>query len=223
MRLLLAEDDRDLSSAITRLLEYNKYEVHQVFDGKEALDYIETCRYDVIILDVMMPKVSGFEVVKTMRKNNINTPVLMLTALSELDDKVNGLDSGADDYLTKPFQVKELLARIRALSRRSENICDSYSLGNLRLNPQTFELSYNDEAVRLTNKEYRLMELFIRNKNSLLSTEQIMENVWEFDSDSDINVVWVFISMLRKKLIKINSNYIIKAVRGVGYRLEEKR
>lgn len=222
MRILFAEDDRELSDAIKRVLEYNKLEVHQVYDGLDALDYLEACKYDVIILDVMMPKMSGIEVAKRMRKNNNHTPVLLLTALSEIDDKVNGLDSGADDYLTKPFAVKELLARIRALGRRSEALCEAYSIGNLILDPLTFELRTHDRSVRLTNKEYKLMELFIRNRNCLLSTEKIMESVWEFETEAEINVVWVFISMLRKKLDKINADYCIKAVRGVGYRLEEK-
>lgn len=222
MRILFAEDDKELSDAVKRVLEYNKLEVHQVYDGQDALEYLEVCKYDVVILDVMMPKKSGIEVVKQMRNNKNHTPVLLLTALSEIDDRVNGLDSGADDYLTKPFAVKELLARIRALGRRSELLCEAYNIGNLILDPSTFELKTNNGSVRLTNKEYRLMELFIRNRNSLLSTERIMESVWEFETDAEINVVWVFISMLRKKLDKINANYCIKAVRGVGYRLEEK-
>lgn len=221
MRILFAEDDRDLSNAIKRVLEINKYEVHQVYDGQEALDYVEVCKYDVIILDVMMPKKNGIEVVKALRQMDNHTPVLLLTALSEIDDKVNGLDSGADDYLTKPFQVKELIARIRALSRRSELVYDSYSIGNLTLNPSLFLLSTDEKSVRLTNKEYKLMELFIRNRNALLSTEKIMESVWEFDTEAEINVVWVYISILRKKLEEIKANCRIKAVRGVGYKLEE--
>lgn len=220
MRLLLVEDDRELSSAIKRVLEINKYEVDVAYNGLEALEYIQYGDYDSIILDVMMPKLDGIGVVKRMREAGNNTPVLMLTAKAEVDDRVLGLDSGADDYLTKPFAVKELLARIRAISRRKGEVLESYKIGNVTLDSETFEIVANSR-VRLTTKEYRLMEYLIRNKNVILSTERILDSVWEYDTDVELNVVWVFISSLRKKLEKIGANLTIKSLRGVGYRLEE--
>lgn len=221
MRILLVEDERDLSKVIKKVLEYNKYEVDQAFDGIEALEYIEYNPYDCMILDVMMPRLDGIETIKRIRASGNNVPIIMLSAKAEIDDRVLGLDSGADDYLTKPFSTKELLARIRSITRRKGEILESYKIGNIILNPETFELSAK-EKVRLTSKEYRLMEYFIRNKNILLSTEKILENVWEYDTDVELNVVWVFISTLRKKLEMIDANMSIKSVRGVGYMLEEK-
>ena len=169
----------------------------------------------------MMPKLDGISLVKQLRAQGNNLPVLILTAKSEVDDKVEGLDAGADDYLTKPFVIKELLARVRALTRRTSEIAQSFVIGNTTLDHQTFELFTDKERVRLTSKEYKLMEHLIRNKNMLLSTEKLMESIWGYDSDAEINVVWVFISALRKKLEAIGSNHSIKAVRGVGYKLEE--
>lgn len=220
MKLLLVEDEKELSKAIKKVLEINKYEVDTAYNGLEALELIEYGIYDAIILDIMMPKADGLTVVKKMRKAENNTPVLMLTAKAETDDKVLGLDAGADDYLTKPFAMKELLARIRAITRRKGEVVDSYKIGNTLLDSETFELCASSR-VRLTTKEYRLMEYLIRNKNSLLSTEKILDNVWEYDTDVELNVVWVFISSLRKKLEKIHSEYTIKSVRGVGYQLEK--
>jgi len=223
MRLLLAEDERDLSNTIKKVLELSKFDVDQAFDGEEALDYAEFTEYDGIILDVMMPKMDGYTVVKKLREKGNNTPVLILTAKAEIDDKVFGLDSGADDYLTKPFVVKELLARIRALTRRKADIATNYSIGNTSLNPNTFELSTDKGVARLTSKEYKLLEYLMRNQGAVLSTEKIMDSVWEYDTEAEINVVWVFISSLRKKLESIDSNCTIKAMRGVGYRLEIKK
>lgn len=220
MKLLLVEDEKELSKAIKKVLEINKYEVEVAYNGLEALELIEYGIYDAIILDVMMPKVDGITVVKKMRKDNNNTPVLMLTAKAEIDDRVLGLDAGADDYLTKPFAMKELLARIRSVTRRKGEVIDSYKLGNMILDSETFELCAEDNRVRLTTKEYRLMEYLIRNKNVLLSTEKILDNVWEYDTDVELNVVWVFISSLRKKMEKIGADYTIKSIRGVGYQLE---
>ncbi len=222
MKLLLAEDERDLSDTIKKVLEMNKFDVDQAFDGQEALEYAEYSEYDGIILDVMMPKLDGFSVVKKLREKGNNTPVLILTAKAEIDDKVFGLDAGADDYLTKPFVIKELLARVRALTRRKADIATNYVIGNTTLNPNTFELSSASGSVRLTGKEYKLMEHLMRNQGVVLSTEKIMESVWEFDTEAEINVVWVFISALRKKLESIGSNCNIKAMRGIGYRLEVK-
>ncbi len=222
MKILLAEDERELSSTLQRILRYNKYDVDAVYDGEEALTFLNFNTYDGVILDVMMPKKDGFTVVKTLREKGNNVPVLILTARSEIDDKVLGLDSGADDYLTKPFVIKEFLARVRALVRRKGEVFDTYTIGNTCLNHNTFELSGGTGKVRLTNKEYKLMEYLIRNKDVLLSTEKIMENVWEMDSDAEINVVWVYISALRKKMEAVGSDYSVKAVRGVGYQLEKK-
>ena len=220
MRILLAEDDKELSNAVSRVLKVSNFDVDQAYDGQEALDYIDYMKYDVIIMDIMMPKMDGITCVKRIREKKCHTPIIMLTAMSETDDKVNGLDAGADDYLTKPFVVKELLARIRALLRRDSNIVDNYSIGNVILDSQTFEIRNGDKSQRLTAKEYKLMELLIRNKNQIISTERIMDDIWDLESDAEINVVWVFISSLRKKLEQIESDHIIKAVRGLGYRLE---
>ena len=222
MRLLLAEDERDLSAAVVKVLKYNKFDVDAVYDGEEALLYATAYPYDGIILDVMMPKKDGFAVVKALREKGNQVPVLMLTALTETEDKVKGLDSGADDYLTKPFVLPEFLARVRALVRRKGDYTEVHKIGNFTLNSDTFELCSGENNVRLTNKEYRLLEYLIRKKDVLLSTEKIMENVWDFDSAAEINVVWVYISAVRKKLEEVGADYTIKAVRGVGYRLEKK-
>lgn len=220
MKILLAEDDKELSNAVTRVLKVSNYDVDQAYDGQEALDYIDYMKYDVIIMDIMMPKMDGITCVKRIREKKCHTPIIMLTAMAETDDKVNGLDAGADDYLTKPFVVKELLARIRALLRRDSTIVDNYSIGNVVLDSQTFEIKNGNKSQRLTAKEYKLMELLIRNKNQIISTERIMDDIWDLDSDAEINVVWVFISSLRKKLEQIDADHMIKAVRGLGYRLE---
>ena len=221
MRLLLAEDEKDLSGSIRRILVHYKYDVDCAYDGEEALTYLSTYTYDGVILDVMMPKKDGFSVVKELRQKGNNVPVLMLTARSEIDDKVLGLDMGADDYLTKPFVVKEFLARVKALVRRKGEYAEGLTLGNMTLNEATYELSAATK-VRLTNKEYRLMEYLIRNKDALLSTEKIMENVWDYDTEAEINVVWVYLSSLRKKMEQIGADHTVKAVRGLGYRLEKK-
>lgn len=219
MRILLVEDDKDLSSAIKRILLHNNYDVDVAYDGVEALEFISFQEYQAIIMDLMIPKIDGITAIKKIRSSGNNTPILILTAKTEIDDKVIGLDAGADDYLTKPFQIKELLARIRAISRRSGTEIKPLEFANCVLNPNTFELIAN-ESVRLTNKEYKLMELLIINNNMILSTQRILDTLWEFDADVEINVVWVFISMLRKKLEQIGANCYIKAIRGLGYQLE---
>lgn len=218
MRILLAEDERDLANAVKRVLEYSKYDVDIAYDGVQAMDRFYENEYDLLILDVMMPRMDGFEVVKKIRSSGSSVPVLMLTARAEVDDKVLGLDSGADDYLTKPFQIKELLARIRALTRRKGEVVESYKFGNVTLDHETFELKANG-SVRLTNTEFKMMATLIRHKNSLMSTERLMEEVWDYDSEAEINVVWAYISALRKKLSQIGADISIKAVRGVGYQL----
>ena len=222
MKLLLVEDERDLSRAIKEILVYSKYEVDTAFDGLEALDYVAQYSYDLIIMDVMMPKMNGIESLKRIRAQNIDTPIIMLTAKSELDDKVEGLDSGADDYLTKPFQVKELLARICALTRRKAEIVNVTSLGNVTFNSDNSTMSNGDKVVNLTRKEFALMEYFLRNKNKYITSEKIFDDVWSSDTDAYITVVWVFISTLRRKLASIDANIVIDAKRGNGYTLKEK-
>lgn len=222
MNLLFAEDERDLSDAVKRILEINGYSVDAVYDGAEALKHAQSEKYDGIILDVMMPKIDGITVVKTLRSEGSTVPVLILTAKAETDDKVLGLDSGADDYLTKPFVVKELLARIRAMLRRNGENTVKLTFSNVTLDPDKYELKA-EKSVKLTSKEYKLMEYLIINHNAVLSTERIFEKVWDYDAEAALNVVWVFISSLRKKLETIRAKAVITATRGVGYRLEEKR
>lgn len=223
MRLLLAEDEKELSKALCAILKHNNYSVDAVFNGQDALDYGLCENYDGIILDIMMPKKNGLEVLKELREQGISTPVLILTAKAEVDDRILGLDLGADDYLTKPFSMGELLARIRAITRRkSEFSPNLLSSGNLSLNRETFELSVDSNSIRLGNKEFQMIEMLMVNPGRLISTEQFMERIWGYETEAEINVVWVYISYLRKKLSTLNANVEIKAVRGVGYTLEEK-
>lgn len=222
MRLLLAEDELALSRAITTILKKNNYEVDAVYDGEAALDWLASNNYDGVILDLMMPKLDGLSVLTKLRAGGNNIPVLILTAKSEVDDKVLGLDAGANDYLTKPFAAKELLARIRAMTRaQSAQNTSEMRLGNICLNRATFELSSPTDSFRLANKEFQMMELLLANPRHLISTERFMERIWGQDSDADIHVVWVYISYLRKKLAALNANIQIKATRNVGYTLEE--
>lgn len=222
MRLLLAEDEKDLSNALVAILKHNNYSVDAVYNGTDAVDYLESEIYDCAILDIMMPGLDGISVLKTIRKRGIPTPILILTAKSEVDDKVLGLDSGADDYLTKPFDTKELLARIRAITRRKFDSSDSLlTFGNLTLDRATYELYTDSGRFRLTNKEYQLMEMFMLNPKIILSLERIYEKIWGFDSEAEKNVVWVYLSFLRKKLIQIGSSAEIKVMRKSGYMLEE--
>ncbi|MCR5484477.1 MAG: response regulator transcription factor [Clostridiales bacterium] len=224
MKLLLAEDERELSRALVAILKHNNYSVDAVYNGEDALDYILNDAYDGVILDIMMPKMDGITVLKKVREQNNNVPVLMLTAKAEVDDRVTGLDSGADDYLTKPFATKELLARIRAMTRRKdETVLDCREFGNIRLDPTTYELSAPGGSVRLANKEYQMMEMLITNRNMLISSDKFMDRIWGYDSETESNVVWVYISYLRRKLASIGANVGIKAVRGVGYTIEEKK
>ncbi len=221
MRILLAEDERSLSKAIVALLEKNNYSVDAVYDGDEALSYIEAGNYDAVILDIMMPKRDGISALREMRAKGINIPVIILSARSEIDDKVLGLDSGANDYLTKPFSVKELLARLRAMTRRGNGQIDStLRVGNLSLDLATYELSTEFGSFKLANKEFQMMDMLMRNPTHLISTERFMEKIWGYDSDAEINVVWVYISYLRKKLLKLSADVKIKAHRNSGYSLE---
>ncbi|MHB8127956.1 MAG: response regulator transcription factor [Mobilitalea sp.] len=222
MRILLAEDEREMSNALVAILKHNNYSVDAVYDGADALDYGLTENYDVIILDIMMPKMSGIEVLKKLREKEIPTPILMLTAKTEIEDRIHGLDMGADDYLSKPFAMGELLARVRAMSRRkSEFTPNIIEVGNIKLNKENYELSSETSSLRLGNKEFQMLEMLMINPKRLISTEQFMERIWGYDAEAEINVVWVYISFLRKKLASLEANVKIKAVRGVGYTLEE--
>lgn len=222
MRLLFAEDEKSLSRAITAILKKNHYEVDAVYDGEEALAYLECGTYDGAILDIMMPKKDGLTVLKEIRRQGINTPVLMLTAKAEIDDRVLGLDSGANDYLTKPFAAPELLARIRAMTRtQMTQNTSSLSFGNLSLNQTSFELSSPSGSYQLTNKEFQLLELLMANPGQVISSDRLFEKIWGYESDADPSVIWVYISYLRKKLTALNASVRIRAIRNAGYRLVE--
>lgn len=223
MRLLLAEDEKALSNVLVTILKHNNYSVDAVYNGQEALDYLDTEMYDALILDIMMPKVDGLTVLKTIRANGNKIPVLLLTAKSEIDDKVLGLDLGADDYLTKPFVTQELLARIRAITRRQANLQDNLlTYGDIQLDRVSFDIIGPSGKMLLTAKEFQIMEMFLKNPTQIISAEKFIEKIWGFDSESEINVVWTYISYLRKKLKLLNSNVYIKAVRNLGYLLEYK-
>lgn len=223
MKLLFAEDERSLSRAITHILEKNCYSVDAVYDGQAALEYLENGDYDGVILDIMMPKVDGITVLRELRSKGNHVPVLMLTAKAEIDDKVLGLDLGANDYLTKPFDTKELLARIRAMTRSHGSVDACLSVGNITLNRTNFELSSPSGCFRLANKEYQMMELLMANARQLISSDRFLEKIWGLNSDVESSVVWVYISYLRKKLTALNANVAIKAVRNAGYLLEESK
>ena len=221
MRLLYAEDEKSLAKAVSTILIKSKYSVDVVYDGQSALDYLATENYDGVILDVMMPKLDGISVLKSMRAAGDNTPVLLLTAKSEIDDRVTGLDSGANDYLTKPFDMKELLARIRAMTRVPAVQADTkLNVGNVTLDCASYDLSGPGGSVKLANKEFQMLEMLMRSPKKLISTEFFMDRIWGYDSDAELNVVWVYISYLRKKLTGIDADIQIKAQRGLGYYLE---
>ena len=221
MRLLLAEDEKELSKALVTILKHNHYSVDAVYNGCDALDYLETELYDGVILDIMMPGMDGISVLKNIRAVGSSVPVLLLTAKSQVDDKVLGLDSGADDYLAKPFAVKELLARIRAMTRKRELAGDNVlRFHDISLNCSSFELSSGTMSFRLANKEYQMMEMLMSNPGRLISTERFLDKIWGYDSEAEINVVWVYISYLRKKLTALKSEVQIKASRNLGYLLE---
>ncbi|MCR5034125.1 MAG: response regulator transcription factor [Clostridia bacterium] len=221
MRILIAEDEISTAKALKVIMEKNKFSVDIVHNGDDAWSYVKTTPYEVVVLDIMMPGMSGLEVLSLMRENKINTPVLMLTAKSEIEDKVAGLEAGADDYLAKPFASTELIARVKALGRRSEVYSDSVrTLGNVSLDSNRYELKVGDESVSLTNKEYQLLELFMLHPGFVFSTEHLMEKIWGIDSDSDIDVVWTHIGFVRKKLKALNADVEIKTIRGAGYSLE---
>ncbi len=223
MKLLYAEDERPMSEAVVDILTFHKYSVDAVYDGEEALAYIKAEHYDGIILDVMMPKINGVDLLKKIRAMGIKTPVMLLTAKSEIEDKIAGLDAGADDYLAKPFAMGELLARVRAMLRRREEFTpDILTLGNVSLNTATYELETQDKKYALPKIEYQIMELLMLNKGQYLSTDDLMTKVWGYESDTEIGIVWVYISYLRKKLTAMNADIEIAAKRNIGYKLQPK-
>ncbi len=221
MRLLYAEDEKSLARAVSTILRKNNYSVDVVYDGQAALDYLATENYDGAILDVMMPKVDGFEVLRQMRARGDRTPVLLLTARGEIDDRVAGLDSGANDYLTKPFDMKELLARIRAMTRvLSVQPDKTISFGSVTLDCASYDLRGPGGSTKLAGKEFQMMEMLMRSHGKLISTEAFMDRIGGYDSEAELNIVWVYISTLRKKLKGIDADIEIKAQRGLGYYLE---
>lgn len=224
MRILLAEDEKDLCEALKVILKHSNYSVDTVHNGEDAEAYLMTGLYDAAILDIMMPEKDGFTVLKNIREKRIDTPVLILTAKSGINDRVKGLDMGADDYLTKPFATKELLARLRAIIRRkTDNADNTLRFGNTVLDPLTFEIRANDKKEQLSNREFQMLQMLMLNSGNIISVERFMEKIWGYDSDAQINVVWVYISYLRKKLTAIDADFRISVVRNIGYRLQENK
>ncbi len=221
MRILLCEDEKALSNALQKILKHYNYAVDAVYDGEEALSFLEVGNYDAVILDIMMPKMDGLTVLKKVRENGNFIPIILLTAKSQVDDKVTGLDVGANDYLTKPFETKELLARLRAMTRTgSESGCSILTMGDVHLNRKTFLLYTDKGSFKLANKEFQMMEMLMMNSGHIIPTERFMEKIWGYDSEAEINVVWVYISYLRKKLTLLETEVKIKATRNTGYSLE---
>ena len=223
MRILVAEDEMPLAKAIVKIFEKSNYSADTVYNGKDALEYLEMGDYDVAVLDIMMPKMDGLQVLRRIRGAKNNLPVIILTAKSEIDDKVEGLDAGANYYLTKPFDSRELLAAVRAITRGKEEADSRISYGNVTLDRATYQLITPHGEFRLANKEYQMMEMLIINPKQLISTEKFMEKIWGYDSESEISVVWVYISYLRKKLAMLSANVEIRSMRNAGYSLEEKQ
>ena len=221
MRVLIADDEREMTQALEAILKHEHYSVDIVYDGQAALDYGLAETYDCLVLDIMMPKLNGLQVLERLRENNISTPILLLTAKGQVEHRIEGRNCGADDYPPKPFDVGEFIPRVRALTRRN-GVFTSHILtvGNISLNRSTFELSRDEMAVRLGNKEFQMMELLMRQQGRFISTEQFMERIWGYESESEINVVWAYISYLRRKLSALGANVKITASRGRGYMLE---
>lgn len=220
MRLLLVEDKMRMAQALREILRLENYDVDHCENGSDGLCALETGTYDLAILDVMLPGKNGFEIAREARKQGVRTPILMLTAKSDLDDKVTGLDCGADDYLTKPFMTRELLARLRALSRRNINTPDgALTFGDITLRRDSSMLVCGDNSVRLSEKEFRILEYLIVNQGQILTREQLAVKIWGYDSESEYNNVEVYMSFTRKKLNFVKSKTEIKAVRGIGYEL----
>lgn len=224
MKILIAEDDASLRRALVSILQKNNYTVEAVDNGGDAFDYLCSGLYDAAILDIMMPVMDGVSVLVQARKESVATPVLLLTAKYEIDDKITGLDAGANDYLTKPFDMRELLARLRVLTRKSDVQQNNViSFGNTSLNTQSFELSAPGGSYKLANKEYQTMLLFMRNPRVVISSSRVLENIWDPDSRAEDNTVWTYISYLRRKLEAIGSDVQIRTMRGAGYILEVRR
>ena len=222
MKILLAEDEVDLNNVVTRYLKKNGYNVDSVLDGEEALDYLEYSEYDLVILDIMMPKVDGFEVIKKLRDKGNHTSVLMLTARDSADDKVKGLDLGADDYIVKPFDFNELMARIRAVVRRKYgNSSNKLVIGDLILDTSEKSVTRAGKQIELTGKEYEVLEYLMQSKNRILSRDQIKEHVWDFDYEGDSNIIDVLIKNIRKKIDIEDGKQIIYTKRGLGYVIKE--
>lgn len=224
MRLLIAEDDNDIRRALVALLQKNNYTVDETDNGTDAYAFASRGQYDGIILDIMMPGMDGLEVLGKLRSEKNNVPILLLTAKSEVEDRVKGLDAGADDYLPKPFSVSELLARVRAILRRREQYqAEMFSYGDLFLNSASFELVCKHQKLPLSSREYQIMEMLMRTPTAIVTSDTLMEQVWGWDSEVSVNNIWVYISNLRKKLQQLNTSVSIRAVRGVGYCMEESR
>ncbi len=221
MRILLAEDEKALSKAIVKILEKNNYSADAVYNGEDALSYLEMGNYDAAVLDIMMPKMDGITVLKRIRAEGNQIPVLMLTARSEIEDRVLGLDSGANDYLPKPFDTRELLARIRSITRAKSETDTKLTVGNVTLDRATYALSTPAGSFRLANKEYQMMEYLMVNPRRVISAEMFIEKIWGYDAEAEINVVWVYISYLRKKLAALGADIQIKSSRNAGYSLED--
>lgn len=221
MRILVVEDEIHLSEALSQILKKNNYTVDCVYDGEDGLDFALSNIYDVIVLDIMLPKMDGLSVLKEIRRENLDVPVILLTAKGDVSDKITGLDCGADDYLAKPFNTGELLARIRALGRRRGEVApnNNLSFGDITLNPLTLILEKGGHTINLTLKEFELLEYLIVHKGTVAAKENIIEKLWGFDSEAEANHVEVYISFLRKKLKFVSSNVSITTVRGVGYTL----
>lgn len=224
MRILIAEDEPDLAEALTVFFEKNNFSVDTVGNGFDAYEYASVGGYDAIILDIMMPKLNGIEVLRKLRDEGVKTPVMMLTAKGQKNDRIEGFNSGADDYLPKPFEPDELICRVRAMLRRSEEYRPTVlTYGDITLDPSSGMLSCGDKSIRLSGREFQLMEMFMRSPKTVFSADRIMEKIWGWDSDAEINVVWVHISNLRKKLKAIGSKTSVYANRGLGYALEDRQ
>lgn len=223
MRILLVEDEEGLSQALTEIFKKNRFTVDAVLNGREGLKYAMTGNYDVIVLDIMLPEIDGITILKTLRKNHNNVPVILLTAKDEISDKIAGLDAGADDYLTKPFSTDELLARVRALSRRKGDLKDdSVTFGDLTLSKKNCELqAAGGEAIKLSLKEYQILDLLFENPHQVITKEQLIEKIWGGDSNAEYNNVEVYISFIRKKLENLKVKVRIRTARGIGYSLED--
>lgn len=221
MKILYAEDEKSMAEAVTDILKYHKFTVDTVYNGIDAYEYANADFYDGMILDIMMPGMDGLQVLECLRKNGNKTPILLLTAKAEVEDRIAGLDAGADDYLPKPFSMKELLARVRAMLRRKDTYTpDLLTVGNIHLNRQSYELLGNGQSFELPKLEFQVMELLMLNKGIYLSTEDILTKIWGYDTDAEIGIVWVYISYLRKRLHSLKANVEIKVKRNIGYMLE---